>query len=259
LVLEAQMFNLLDYPLFVLAASLTIFWISAWTGAWFATSRGKATQANHDDFAFVLGGTLTLLGLIIGFTFSMAVNRYDQRKNYEAEEANAIGTEYTRASLLPTDDAMKLEALLKSYLGQRILCYRTHSPRQLQQIDAQTARLQTAMWSSVVTSVGARPTPVTALALSGMNDVLNSQGYAQAAHRNRIPTAAWILLASIAVFCNLLIGFGAQRRCTFVLLILPIALSISLFLISDIDSPRRGVIHVEPQNLESLAASLQSR
>ena len=92
-----------------------------------------------------------------------------------------------------------------------------------------------------------------------MNDVLNSQGYTQAAWWNRIPSAAWVLLIAISIFCNLLTGYGAQGRSAFLLLILPIALSISLFLIADIDSPRRGVIHVWPQNLENLAESLQTQ
>jgi hypothetical protein len=56
---------------------------------------------------------LTLLGLIIGFSFSMAVNRYDQRKPYEQAEANAIGTEYVRADLLPVADAAKVHTLLR--------------------------------------------------------------------------------------------------------------------------------------------------
>jgi hypothetical protein len=64
---------------------------------------------------------LTLLVLLIGFSFSMAVNRYDQRKSYEAEEANAIGTEYVRARLLLSTDSEKLRELLGSYLDQRVL------------------------------------------------------------------------------------------------------------------------------------------
>jgi hypothetical protein len=62
----------------------------------------------------VLGATLTLLSLIVGFSFSMAVGRYDQRKNLEEEEANAIGTEYARAELLPAAAAARVRALLKS-------------------------------------------------------------------------------------------------------------------------------------------------
>jgi hypothetical protein len=97
-----------------------------------------------------------------------------------------------------------------------------------------------------------------ALAVSGMNDVLNSQGYAQAAWWNRVPIAAWSLLITISIFCNLLIGYGAHGRSALLFLILPIALSIAFFLIADIDSPRGGIIRVLPQNLHSLAGSLHS-
>ena len=89
-----------------------------------------------------------------------------------------------------------------------------------------------------------------------MNDVLNSQGYTQAAWWNRVPIEAWALLVIISIFCNLMTGYGAQGRSPFLLLILPVILSISLFLIADIDSPRGGLIRVRPQNLESLAESL---
>ena len=199
-----------------------------------------------------------MLGLIIGFTFSMAVSRYDQRKNYEEEEANAIGTEYVRAGLLPAADAVKVRTMLTDYLDQRILNYTSRDSQQLRQIDVQTTRLQTEMWSVVARAATLQPTPLMALAVSGMNDVLNSQGYAQAAWWNRVPIAAWSLLITISIFCNLLIGYGAHGRSALLFLILPIALSIAFFLIADIDSPRGGIIRVLPQNLHSLAGSLHS-
>jgi hypothetical protein len=250
------MLDLLDHPFLILAFSLLVFWTAAWVGSTLRGTQSDQTKGDHVDFVFVLGATLTLLGLIIGFTFSMAVNRYDQRKNYEEQEANAIETEYVRADLLPEADASRVRALLISYLDQRILGYKTRHDQQLRQIDAETARLQTQLWIAVTKPAAAQPTPVTALVVSGMNEVLNSQGYAQAAWWNRIPVAAWLFLVAISIFCNLLIGYGAHERSAFLFLILPIALSISLFLIADIDSPRQGLIHVSPQNLDSLAASL---
>jgi hypothetical protein len=75
----------------------------------------------RDDFGLILAATLTLLALIIGFSFSMATARYDQRKNYEEQEANAIGTEYVRADLLSPVEAAKVRSLLGSYLDQRVL------------------------------------------------------------------------------------------------------------------------------------------
>jgi hypothetical protein len=251
----------LNRPLLILPFFLIAFWAASATGSWLRRKvpRNLMVEGHLEDFKFVFGSTLTLLGLIVGFTFSMAVSRYDLRKNYEEQEANAIGTEFVRADLLPLADAAKVRALLTSYLDERLLKYRARNQPQLREIDAQTAQLQSQLWSAVSGPATAQPTPVNALVLSGMNDVLNSQGYTQAAWWNRIPAEAWALLVLIAIFCNLLIGYGAQGRSTFLLLILPIALSISFSLIADIDSPRGGLIRVRPQNLESLATSLHAR
>ena len=249
----------MNFPLVVLTFSFVVMAFSALIGDYLWTRLGAINEEERQDFSLVLGATLTLLGLVIGFSFSMATSRYDQRKNYEEAEANAIGTEYVRADLLPPGDAAKLRALLKKYIDERILFYTSHDPRQLAKVDRDTAELQNQLWDAARTAATAQPTPVVALAVSGMNDVLNSQGYTQAAWWNRIPIAAWALMAAIAVCCNLLIGYGAHRSDRRLFLILPIAVSISFFLISDIDSPRGGAIRVVPQNLLSLAQSLRDQ
>jgi hypothetical protein len=189
----------------------------------------------------------------------MAVSRYDQRKNYEEAEANAIGTEYVRAGLLPSADAEKVRDLLLRYVDQRILFYVTKDESQLEHINKSTAQLQTELWSTIQIRAAATPNPVVALAVSGMNDVLNSQGYTQFAWWNRIPVTSWILLAVIAICCNVSMGYGMHRNIRLLKWVLPFAISISFFLIADIDSPRRGLIRVQPQNLISLSQSLHSQ
>jgi hypothetical protein len=246
-------------PVLVLVVSFLGFWMSASLGSRFRARARNGGEETAKDYSLTLGGTLTLLGLITGFTFSMAVSRYDQRKTLEEEETNAIGTEYVRADLLPAVDAVKVRGLLLSYLMDRIRYYEARDTQDLQQIENQTARLQAELWSAVATPALAQPTPLAALAVSGMNDVLNSQGYSQAAWRNRIPAGAWVLLIAIAIFCNALIGYASTERSALSHLILPTALSITFFLIADIDSPRGGVIRVHPQNLQSTAASLAPR
>jgi len=129
----------------------------------------------------------------------MAISRYEQRKTFEEAEANAIGTEYIRVDVLPAGDAAKLRRLIRSYLDQRILFYTTRHDRELQQINAATAQNQNELWSNVQVPAMSQPTPLMALAVSGMNDVLNSQGYTQAAWWNRIPVEAWVLLEGIAI------------------------------------------------------------
>ncbi len=245
------------HPLLIFALTFLVLWLFNLLGDGLRRWLRPLQEEERSDFSVIVAGCLTLLGLIIGFTFSMALGRYDQRKTYEAEEANAIGTEYVRADLLPSAEAGKVHDLLRSYLDQRVRFYTTRDLRQIQQIDAYTAQLQNDLWTTVKVCAGAQPTPVVALVVSGMNDVLNSQGYAQAAWRNRIPYGAWVLLVIIAIGCNFLVGYGSHRTERDLFLILPLAISISFFLIADIDSPRRGLIHVQAQNLASLSETLK--
>jgi hypothetical protein len=248
---------MMDYPLLVFAVSLVTLWLSGRVGASMRSRHPEMEESQRQDLSVIVNAALTLLALITGFSFSMAIARYDLRKSDEATEANAIGTDYVRADFLSAADAARLHGLLRNYADQRILFYTTRNERQLEQTSALTAQLQRDMWSLVRETAPAQPGLLSGLSVSGMNDVLNSQAYAQAAWWNRIPTAAWTLMAAIAISCNALFVYSAHTtRVQFFLL--PLILSIAFFLIADIDSPRRGLIRVRPQNIEALSQSLHA-
>jgi hypothetical protein len=201
-----------------------------------------------------------LLALIIGFTFSMAIDRHDTRKTLEEGEANAIGTEYLRADLLPSKVSAKTKDLLMQYLDQRILFYTRQNKEEVKTIRQKTDDLQNDLWNEVLPVARSQASPTIALVVSGMNDVLNSQGYVQAAWWNRIPAPAWALMTAIAICANILVGFGARnfRKNVGLFLIFPFITSVSFFLIADIDSPRGGVIRIEARDLLTLKQSLAS-
>ncbi|MGD0446197.1 MAG: hypothetical protein ABSA39_19865 [Edaphobacter sp.] len=250
--------NPLNYPLLIFVITFLLLWAVGWIGARKSQRRHALTdEAGRSDFSTVQAATLTLLGLIIGFSFSMATGRYDLRKNYEEAEANAIGTEYVRADLLPATAAAKVKGLLRQYTDLRLQWYSANNWSDVTQINTATAEVQDQLWAAVSGPANAQPTPVTALAVAGMNDVLNSQGYTQAAWWNRIPVGAWCLMFAIALFCSWLVGYGIRRPEPRLLMILPLVVAVSFFLIADIDSPRGGVIRVRAQNLESLRAGLK--
>ena len=225
------------------------------TGAWLRRRYSAASDERNEALSVILGATLTLLALIIGFSFSMATNRYEQRKNFEEAEANAIGTELLRADLLPPADASSVRKLLGDYLDQRIAFDINKDDMRRMRIDERIGQLETDLWAAVRVPAQAQSTAVAALVLAGMNDVINSQGYTQAAYWNRIPIAAWFLMAAIAVCSNVLFGYRV-RNAGRLSLVLPLVVSISLLLIADIDAPRHGLTHISPQNLQSLARSL---
>ena len=247
------MIRIVDHPFLVLPLALVVQWAAAYLGDLLRRKVRPVPSVERTDFDIVLTATLTLLALLIGFTFSMAVSRYDQRKNFEAQEANAIGTEYVRADLLPAETRDRVRDLLRHYLDERIADYEAPG-------GARTAAdLPAQLWSTMAQSGTAQPNPVTALAVSGMNDVLNSQGYTIAAWSNRIPTAAWALLASTALLANMLLGYRERRTDWLVLMVLPLTVSIALFLIADVDTPNGGVIRVIPTNLVQLSQTLHPR
>jgi hypothetical protein len=248
--------SLTHYPLLLFAISFVALSALAVVGSWLRQRYPNADDERNEHLGIILAATLTLLGLIIGFSFSMAANRYDQRKNFEEAEANAIGTEILRADFLPAAAAANVRRLLAEYTGLRIRFYLNKDDEQRYKIDARTSRLQADLWSAVRASSSAQPTPVEALALAGMNDVINSQGYTQAAFWNRIPIAAWLLMAVIALFSSAMIGYRSGRTRGILVFVLPLMVSFAFLLIADIDAPRHGLIEVRPQNLESLAMSL---
>jgi hypothetical protein len=246
---------LLNRPTLVFLITFFLMWFAAWVGG-LANRRHKLDEDVRSDYGVILAATLTLLGLIIGFSFSMATARYDLRKSYEEAEANAIGTEYVRADLLPAAEAGELRGLLRQYTDLRMRFYDTLDRNDLSQVNQRTAEMQGQLWAVVSKAAMTQPTPVIALAVAGMNDVLNSQGYTQAAWWNRIPLGAWALMFGIAVFSNALLGYGAKRMMVRLFMVLPLVVAVSFFLIADIDSPRGGVIRVHPQNLQSLRDEL---
>ena len=188
----------------------------------------------------------------------MAIDRHDNRETLEEGEANAIGTEYLRADLLPKNASARTKDLLNQYLDQRILFYSRQSKEKIAEIRQKTDALQNALWNEVLPAAQTQPSPTMALVVSGMNDVLNSQGYVQAAWWNRIPYPAWALMTAIAICANVLVGFGARnfKKNVGLFMIFPFVTSVSFFLIADIDSPRGGVIRIEPRNLITLKQAL---
>lgn len=250
--------QLLQHPAILFVLLLVLLASATAAGSLVLRRIRPLADEGREDFTIVQGATLTLLALLIGFTLSMAVGRYDQRKNLEEEEANAIGTEYLRADLMEPEGGDKTRKLLARYLEQRIRYYRARGETDLQEIGSATAQLEDQMWKVVRDAALKAPNPITALAVGGMNDVINSQGYAEAAWRNRIPVAAWGMMIAIALFSSVMQGYGARTTGARIglLLIMPLTVSLSLALIADIDSPRGGLIRVVPQNLLSLQDSL---
>ena len=252
---------LINHPQVFCLVSFLAMALLAWLGRWLSQRFHRLEEQDKEMALLVLSATLTLLGLIIGFSFSMATSRYDLRKQYEEEEANAIGTEYVRLDFLPGAQSAAAKQVMLQYLDARIQWYSMGVGSDISAVNRKTEEIQDELWGAVRPEALAHQTPVTALLTSGMNDVLNRQGYTQAAWWNRLPMSAWTVMLAIALLANLLMGASAKisPKGRWLLLVVPAIISIALFLVADIDSPRAGRIRIKPQNLMSLSESLQPK
>jgi hypothetical protein len=139
--------------------------------------------------------------------------------------------------------------LLRKYIDLRVPFYEKRNARDIAEIGRQTAAVQGELWSAVLPAAASQPTPIMALVVSGMNDVINAQGYTQAAWWNRIPIGVWAMMGLMAISCNLLVGYSERRKGGLLLFHPPVRHFHRVFLIADLDSPRGGVIRVQLQNL----------
>ena len=200
--------NLTHYPVLVFATAFILLSAASTAGAWLHRRYPNITDEHKDDLSVILAATLTLLALIIGFSFSMATERYDQRKNFEEAEANAIGTELLRADLLPPDDAARVRKLLGDYLDQRILFYINTDDSERARIDQRTGQLQNELWAAVRGPAAAQQTPVTASV--GLSSATATACPSVGPAPRRLTSGAGAFLIAAFKLSNL-IAFGRHR------------------------------------------------
>lgn len=168
------MTNVIDNPPMLLATAVVVLCGAAFLGDLLRSRVRPVKTDERADLDIVLTATLTLLGLLLGFTFSMAVSRYDQRKNHEAAETNAIATEYRRADLIPGPGRIQVRELLTRYTDERIRYYR-NGEIGTGVVDQDLRALQGSLWSAAAAAGNAQRDPVAALVVSGMDDVFTSR------------------------------------------------------------------------------------
>ncbi len=217
-------------------------------------------EARKSQIGGVQGAVLGLLGLLLGFTFAMAVGRYDARRTMVLEDANSIGTTFLRAGLLPGNHPEGVRDLLRSYVDIR-LAYRTVSddPTKFAEGLGKSAEIQKALWTHAEAAAKEAPTPITASFIAALNDMIDTDGERVAAGRNHIPPTVWVLVVIVASFGCFTSAYGSGAhgaRSNFTSLFLPLLLTIVVGLIFDIDHALQGVIGVSQQPMLELKASI---
>ena len=214
------------------------------------------TQASGVQSAF-----LGLFALLLGFTFAMALSRFDLRKEMIVREANAIGTASLRARLLPEPQRARVGALFLGYIENRVASGRaptTHTPRQ-EELAAEASRLQGELWREASAAAEADPRSVPlGLLLQAVNEVIDVKEERDAALANTVPEAVLALLFVFAIVASAFMGYGnglagVRTLQTTTIFIILIALVIGVII--DLDRPRRGLIRDSHQSMTDLQKS----
>jgi hypothetical protein len=202
----------MNHPPVVFLTTFALLMLATWVGQALQKRAGGPKEEGRADAGLMASAILTLLFLFIGFSFSMAINRYDLRKTCEQAEAIAIGTMYSRADLLASGDAAKVQGLLKKYIDQSVSLYTVSSGDEALEFRKNVVRLQAELWATLRPALASVPAPRLGSMVQGLNDVVSTQRSSQAAWRNRIPIGAWTLLVGISIGCCWLIGLTCTWR-----------------------------------------------
>ena len=204
---------------------------------------------------------LGLLGLLLGFSTSMSVSRFEERKHLVLEEANALGTSYLRTQLLVSPHDKEMQALLCRYVDLRLESM--NAGEDLTRIIAarnETMRLQTEFWNKVSVFAKNDPHPVPAsLLLQSVNQAIDMEGARWMALHNVVPHSVMIANATVGLLAASVVGYSfglAGSRQPYSMAVLSIAITIVLAVIVDLDRPRSGFIRVSQQPMIDLRAQI---
>jgi hypothetical protein len=219
-------------------------------------------EARKGQIGGIQGAILGMLALLLGFTFSMAVARYENRRDLVLQEANSIGTTFLRASLLPDAHKIAVEEMLRRYVDVRLDFYNAGiEVSKIIEAENEAAALQREMWAHATAAAKEAPTPITATFINTLNDTIDLDASSLTALRAKVPSAVWLLVLVVAGVGCCSCGYGAGAsgsRSSFSNAMLPLLVAVVITLISDLDRPRQGLVGISQQPLLDLKASLSN-
>jgi hypothetical protein len=211
----------------------------------------------------IQAAVLGLLGLLLGFTFAMAVERFETRRSLVLQEANAIGTTYLRASLVPEARQVPIKDLLRRYVDVRLKYWpMVDDPAMRAEGMRLIGDLQTELWRHATDAAKEAPNDITAMFIGSLNEVIDVDAKRIHAVRAGIPSGVWLLLVLVAACACVTTSYGAGAegvRSKLASVFLPLLITVVIVLIFDISHSRVGLIQIRQDPLVNLQQSIQSR
>jgi hypothetical protein len=245
-------------PLWALLAAVVLLVLLSMEAGYRLGTRARSPDEEKDTpLGETVAATLGLLAFLLAFTFGLAASRYDTRRQLLLDEANAIGTTYLRAAMLPEgrDD---IEELLRQYVDVRLAAAR---PGKLEESIRRSEDLQNRLWARTVPIAQKNPgSIVVGLFIQSLNDVIDLHAKRLTASvRNRIPVAIWGALYGVTILSFVALGYHSgllRARRSLAMLPAAFTFAVVIWLIADLDRPREGTLTVSLQPLIDLRKSM---
>ena len=223
---------------------------------------GKYRRSNHEmekeaPLGTMVGAELALLAFILAFTFGLAAARFDTRRQVVLDEANAIGTTYLRAGMLP-ERGEEIRRLLREYVATRLEAVQ---PGKLSEGIRRSEEIQQQAWTQADVVAEKNPdSMIVGLFVESLNQMIDLHAIRiQASLRSRIPGAIWLSLFAVAALSFATMGYhsglsGTRRSVAIVAV--AVTFSVVIQLIADLDRPQEGVLNVSQQALLDVQRSM---
>jgi hypothetical protein len=225
-------------------------------GAWLRQRR-RATEEDDRSEGHLLSATLALLGLLIGFTFSLALTRYDARRTMVVTEANAIGTAWLRAGLAGPATGPRLQSAIARYTDIRL---QLPAEGETHNVEQATGRAQASLWREMRAATEDTPPPIAATIVTATNAMFDAASERKAERDARIPSRVLTVVLLFATMSAGIVGYvlgGKRRHHRIVTSILFLLLTVTFLLIVDLDRPWTGGITISQQPMVDARAAMR--
>lgn len=227
---------------------------------------GRYVQSATDDEVKTLTGAvqasiLGLLALLLSFTFSMSMQRFDNRSMALIDEVNTIGTASLRVRLLPEEYQEKSRQYLNKYVDIRIAIGQVDLTKLQERKDynKKILAIQNELWALAILATNADPRAVTTGAfVKSLNDMIDSQGKRNALLQMHVPEIVLMLLFVVFISSGGILGYSSGlsgKRIIAPIILVSLLITLIVFIIIDLDRPKRGLIQVD----QSLMMELQNK
>lgn len=218
----------------------------------------EMTQPMKDQISTIQTAILTIFTFLLGFTFAMALSRFDNRKQMVVKESNAIGTAVLRSQLLPENQRAKMNELFKDYVNVEFsITSRANVPlKENKELNNEAKRLQTLMWNEAFNATEKNPLSVPAgLFVISINQLIDIKTERDIAISNHVPEIVLLGLLLFAALAIGILGYGnglAATHARYPAIILCLVITLSFILIIDLDRPNRGFTKVSQESMVDL-------